>query len=163
MLFLYLTLHSRKFTFPSVWHISPVIPRYSIYVCILTLEYILTIDKSPQVGCALLMAGENLDNHIDVKNILVEMGTYFQVQVILYLFRQDGFQNAICILCVNSRLSCVKNQNVYTIFFFSSCLSIVGWLFGLLWWSWNNWEGEHHYLKEMINFFKLMSSFKSSS
>ena len=27
------------------------------------------------------MAGENLDNHVDVKNILVEMGTYFQVQV----------------------------------------------------------------------------------
>ncbi|KAJ8761038.1 hypothetical protein K2173_025745 [Erythroxylum novogranatense] len=32
------------------------------------------------VACALLMAGENLDNHVDVKNILVEMGTYFQVQ-----------------------------------------------------------------------------------
>jgi hypothetical protein len=27
------------------------------------------------------MAGENLDNHVDVKNILVEMGTYFQVQL----------------------------------------------------------------------------------
>ncbi|KAL9373292.1 hypothetical protein Peur_032912 [Populus x canadensis] len=27
------------------------------------------------------MAGENLDNHVDVKNILVEMGTYFQVQI----------------------------------------------------------------------------------
>ncbi|KAG6744464.1 hypothetical protein POTOM_051094 [Populus tomentosa] len=26
------------------------------------------------------MAGENLDNHVDVKNILLEMGTYFQVQ-----------------------------------------------------------------------------------
>ncbi|XVF77008.1 hypothetical protein PTKIN_Ptkin14bG0005600 [Pterospermum kingtungense] len=32
------------------------------------------------VACALLMAGENLDNHTDVKNVLVEMGTYFQVQ-----------------------------------------------------------------------------------
>ncbi|KAK9268144.1 hypothetical protein L1049_010584 [Liquidambar formosana] len=32
------------------------------------------------VACALVMSGENLDNHIDVKNILVEMGTYFQVQ-----------------------------------------------------------------------------------
>lgn len=32
------------------------------------------------VACALVMAGENLDNHVDVKNILVEMGTYFQVQ-----------------------------------------------------------------------------------
>ncbi|KAF8391694.1 hypothetical protein HHK36_024003 [Tetracentron sinense] len=32
------------------------------------------------VACALLMSGESLDNHIDVKNILVEMGTYFQVQ-----------------------------------------------------------------------------------
>lgn len=34
-----------------------------------------------QVACALLMSGENLDNHADVKDILVEMGTYFQVQV----------------------------------------------------------------------------------
>ncbi|CAK9308640.1 unnamed protein product [Citrullus colocynthis] len=32
------------------------------------------------VACALLMAGENLDNHNDVKNILIDMGTYFQVQ-----------------------------------------------------------------------------------
>ncbi|KAF3453270.1 hypothetical protein FNV43_RR03710 [Rhamnella rubrinervis] len=32
------------------------------------------------VACALLMKGENLDNHIDVKNILIEMGTYFQIQ-----------------------------------------------------------------------------------
>jgi farnesyl diphosphate synthase len=34
-----------------------------------------------QVACALLMSGEKLDNFVDVKNILVEMGTYFQVQV----------------------------------------------------------------------------------
>ncbi|KAF1890691.1 hypothetical protein Lal_00013286 [Lupinus albus] len=33
-----------------------------------------------EVACALLMVGENLDNHINVKNILVEMGTFFQVQ-----------------------------------------------------------------------------------
>ncbi|KAH9322322.1 hypothetical protein KI387_016961, partial [Taxus chinensis] len=32
------------------------------------------------VACALLMAGENLDNFVDVKNILIQMGTYFQVQ-----------------------------------------------------------------------------------
>ncbi|KAK4259177.1 hypothetical protein QN277_005534 [Acacia crassicarpa] len=32
------------------------------------------------VACALLIAGENLDSHIDVKNILVDMGIYFQVQ-----------------------------------------------------------------------------------
>nr|AFJ52720.1 farnesyl pyrophosphate synthase [Mangifera indica]AFJ53077.1 farnesyl pyrophosphate synthase [Mangifera indica] len=32
------------------------------------------------VACALLMAGKNLDDHIDVKNILIEMGIYFQVQ-----------------------------------------------------------------------------------
>ncbi|KAJ4725333.1 Farnesyl pyrophosphate synthase [Melia azedarach] len=32
------------------------------------------------VACALLMSGENLDNHVDVQNILVEMGVYFQVQ-----------------------------------------------------------------------------------
>ncbi|XP_062169799.1 farnesyl pyrophosphate synthase [Alnus glutinosa] len=32
------------------------------------------------VACALLMAGENLENHINVKDILIEMGIYFQVQ-----------------------------------------------------------------------------------
>ncbi|KAM7499028.1 hypothetical protein LguiA_023442 [Lonicera macranthoides] len=32
------------------------------------------------VACALLMIGENLDNHVNVKDILIEMGTYFQVQ-----------------------------------------------------------------------------------
>ncbi|KAL3508336.1 hypothetical protein ACH5RR_027737 [Cinchona calisaya] len=32
------------------------------------------------VACALLMSGEKLDNHIDVKDILIEMGIYFQVQ-----------------------------------------------------------------------------------
>ncbi|XP_050211440.1 farnesyl pyrophosphate synthase 1-like [Mercurialis annua] len=37
------------------------------------------------VACALVMSGENLDNHIDVKNILVDMGIYFQVQVTLDL------------------------------------------------------------------------------
>lgn len=31
------------------------------------------------------MAGENLENHIDVKNVLVDMGIYFQVQVVLLL------------------------------------------------------------------------------
>lgn len=30
------------------------------------------------------MAGEILEDHIIVKDILVEMGTYFQVQVIVY-------------------------------------------------------------------------------
>nr|BBU53604.1 farnesyl diphosphate synthase 2 [Lithospermum erythrorhizon] len=32
------------------------------------------------VACALLMAGENLDDHSNAKNILLEMGNYFQVQ-----------------------------------------------------------------------------------
>ncbi|KAF4379173.1 hypothetical protein G4B88_010567 [Cannabis sativa] len=32
------------------------------------------------VACALLMSGENLEDHVDVKNILVQMGIYFQVQ-----------------------------------------------------------------------------------
>jgi len=32
------------------------------------------------VACALLMSGEKLENFVDVRNILVEMGTYFQVQ-----------------------------------------------------------------------------------
>ncbi|PON90321.1 Polyprenyl synthetase [Trema orientale] len=39
------------------------------------------LDLFNEVACALLMSGENLDNHVDVKNILVEMGIYFQVQV----------------------------------------------------------------------------------
>ncbi|XXG80076.1 hypothetical protein AAC387_Pa09g1022 [Persea americana] len=32
------------------------------------------------VACALLLMGESLDKHLDVKNILIEMGVYFQVQ-----------------------------------------------------------------------------------
>ncbi|KAF8696140.1 hypothetical protein HU200_037032 [Digitaria exilis] len=32
------------------------------------------------VACALLLAGENLDNFSKAKNILIEMGTHFQVQ-----------------------------------------------------------------------------------
>ncbi|GJX01275.1 farnesyl diphosphate synthase [Tanacetum coccineum] len=32
------------------------------------------------VACALLMIGENLDDHVQVKDILVEMGIYYQVQ-----------------------------------------------------------------------------------
>lgn len=33
------------------------------------------------------MSGENLENFINVKNILIDMGTYFQVQVI-FLFEE---------------------------------------------------------------------------
>ncbi|KAL0407177.1 UNVERIFIED_CONTAM: Farnesyl pyrophosphate synthase [Sesamum latifolium] len=32
------------------------------------------------VACALLMAGENLENHAHVKDVLIDMGIYFQVQ-----------------------------------------------------------------------------------
>nr|UBI61886.1 farnesyl diphosphate synthase [Panax vietnamensis] len=32
------------------------------------------------VACALLMSGEDLEKHTNVKDILIEMGTYFQVQ-----------------------------------------------------------------------------------
>ncbi|KAF9619243.1 hypothetical protein IFM89_005797 [Coptis chinensis] len=32
------------------------------------------------VACALLMAGGNMGNHTNVKSLLIEMGTYFQVQ-----------------------------------------------------------------------------------
>ncbi|KAK4434764.1 Farnesyl pyrophosphate synthase [Sesamum alatum] len=32
------------------------------------------------VACALLMAGENLENHVLVKDVLIDMGIYFQVQ-----------------------------------------------------------------------------------
>ncbi|CAH8267064.1 unnamed protein product [Arabidopsis lyrata] len=35
---------------------------------------------STQVACALIIAGENLKNHVDVKNVLVDIGIYFQVQ-----------------------------------------------------------------------------------
>jgi hypothetical protein len=38
-----------------------------------------------KVACALLLSGENLENYGAVENILVEMGTYFQVQVTLIL------------------------------------------------------------------------------
>lgn len=41
-----------------------------------------------QVACALLMAGENIESHADVKNILIEMGTYFQVQVTFNFSRE---------------------------------------------------------------------------
>jgi len=44
---------------------------------VLIVFYVSTL---PKVACALLLSGENLDNFGDVKNILVEMGTYFQVQ-----------------------------------------------------------------------------------
>ena len=36
---------------------------------------------SDQFACALLMAGEDLANHVDAKNILIEIGIYFQVKV----------------------------------------------------------------------------------
>ncbi|XP_055807375.1 farnesyl pyrophosphate synthase-like isoform X2 [Solanum dulcamara] len=32
------------------------------------------------VACALLVAGENLDDHVNIKDILIKMGIYFQVQ-----------------------------------------------------------------------------------
>ena len=40
------------------------------------------------------MAGEKLEEHVEVQNVLVDMGTYFQVQVfsflcLLSLFYQD--------------------------------------------------------------------------
>lgn len=34
-----------------------------------------------QVACALVMSGEDLEKHTVVKDILVQMGVYFQVQV----------------------------------------------------------------------------------
>lgn len=34
-----------------------------------------------QFACALLMLGEKLNDYDDVKDILLEMGIYFQVQV----------------------------------------------------------------------------------
>lgn len=36
------------------------------------------------------MAGENLENHTDVKNVLVDMGIYFQVQVVSYLLIHES-------------------------------------------------------------------------
>ncbi|KAL4554673.1 hypothetical protein LXL04_037275 [Taraxacum kok-saghyz] len=36
------------------------------------------------VACALLMFGENLDDHVQVKDVLVEMGIYYQVQDIIW-------------------------------------------------------------------------------
>lgn len=65
---------------------------------------------STQVACALLMSGEELEKHIDVKNILVEMGIYFQVQVNVLLNTQKqnpsaqwnssiAFVNSLFFLC----------------------------------------------------------------
>jgi farnesyl diphosphate synthase len=44
-----------------------------------------------KVACALLLSGENLDNFGDVKNILVEMGTYFQVQVNHFFWKRKKY------------------------------------------------------------------------
>lgn len=67
---------SLPFLFPICFTFNnPITKEYII--CYLSLYMYLLFW---QVACALLMAGENLDNHVDVKNILVEMGTYFQVQ-----------------------------------------------------------------------------------
>ncbi|KAL6146576.1 hypothetical protein ACLB2K_057254 [Fragaria x ananassa] len=43
--------------------------------------YCPAMDLDCYVACALLMSGEELDKHIDVKNLLIDMGIYFQVQV----------------------------------------------------------------------------------
>lgn len=37
------------------------------------------------------MSGENLENFINVKNILIDMGTYFQVQVIVIFEETPNF------------------------------------------------------------------------
>ncbi|XP_022861972.1 farnesyl pyrophosphate synthase 1-like, partial [Olea europaea var. sylvestris] len=57
-------------------HILPFLCRHRRIVQYKTAYYSFYLP----VACALLMSGENLDNHVDVKNVLVEMGTYFQVQ-----------------------------------------------------------------------------------
>ena len=41
------------------------------------------------------MAGENLENHNDVKNILIDMGTYFQVQVVCYFIEHSYLEIAL--------------------------------------------------------------------
>ncbi|XP_021745075.1 farnesyl pyrophosphate synthase 1-like [Chenopodium quinoa] len=35
----------------------------------------------PSVACALLMSEENLEDHLDAKSILIDIGNYFQIQV----------------------------------------------------------------------------------
>lgn len=57
--------------------------KSEIHVYVGIQPFLLLIYRFFQVACALLMAGKNLDDHIDVKNILIEMGIYFQVQVII--------------------------------------------------------------------------------
>ncbi|KAG2678295.1 hypothetical protein I3760_12G137400 [Carya illinoinensis] len=56
--------------------------KFSLPLHLRIVQYYKTTYHSPylSVACALLMSGENLENHISVKNILVEMGIYFQVQ-----------------------------------------------------------------------------------
>lgn len=48
------------------------------------------------------MAGEDLDNHVDVKEILIEMGIYFQVQVRLTLMHPFMFYLLYHELCVTT-------------------------------------------------------------
>jgi len=56
------------------------------------------------------MSGENLENHVDVKHILVEMGTYFQVQA--------RMPTAISFLVSNHSSSIQKNMPCLALLFY---------------------------------------------
>ena len=65
------------------------------------------------------MSSENLKNHIDVKNILIDMGIYFQVQVNSCLID--------AILCSKNFMSdAVLVKHVLTNFFWSYLLEGMG-------------------------------------
>ena len=155
------------------------LPRWS-KTCFDVLFFVISIYD--QVACALLMAGEDLANHVDVKNILIEMGTYFQVQVssvlhhhlvVTGLFKgkkkMHFFLLSFRLLVTKSfPFWCfIKNRTNYVAafsfspdnlprlcfdYFFFPCL--IGWLSGLFWAPRCHWQG-------MLQDYILLASFSS--
>lgn len=80
-----------------------------------------------KVACALLLSGESLENYDAVENILVEMGTYFQVQV-TPIFATHYDMNLLAATTIS-----LLSINIHFL--------ITGWLSRLLWWSWIYWQG----------------------
>lgn len=66
-------------------YFSPVL-AFKIH-CLHSIDIFFIFTVYAQVACALVMAGENVENHVEVKKILVEITIYFQIQVIHYAKR----------------------------------------------------------------------------
>lgn len=72
-----------------------------------------------KVACALLMSGENLDNFVAVKDILVQMGIYFQVQVII-----------LTVIIIKKS----KNVHIFAFIFFALVSEATGSLSRMIFW-----------------------------